>query len=254
METIYFELHDRSYRVKVEIPEHPSGLCIVVPSGQMGKFDQEGAEGERELYSHLFSLLPTQGIGVAQPDMPLRKRLDLPADEKHLCERGYLLKKTLQLPLLSHFPPERIVFLGVSLGGYVVLNNLHSRYAGAILVGCVIEEKISWTEPVRNIHLIYGSHDYIAYGDESGELIPIAPEEYSKKCVQLLKESGVVNVSCTILDGFSHTLTPRVDTTEKPEEKIMNLIKKIICVPHCSKKIPSSGREAHLGSVRYPQN
>lgn len=230
METIYLKSHERPYRVKVKLSENLKGLCIIVPSGQMGKYDEVGAEGEKELYSRLFSLLPEQGIGVIQPDLPLRERLDLGADEEHLHERVEIVEKTLQLPLLSSVTPEKIVFLGVSLGGSVVLQNLNSQHAGAVFVGCVIEDKIPWTEPIKQIHLIYGSHDYIAYadGNDLENLIPIAPDEYAQESVQLLKDSGVMNVSCTILEGFSHTLAPREETTENPAEKIMNIVMNII--------------------------
>lgn len=228
MEIQQFQLHHRTFRVKINIPEYANACCLIVPSGQMGRWDQEGAEGEKSLYSHLFSLLPAHGIGVVQPDMPLREQLDLPADEQHLREREEVLQQTLQLPLFSRFPPEKIIFLGVSLGGTIVLNHVSQPYENAILIGCVIEEKISWKKPPQTIHLIYGSHDYIAYVDETEQLIPIAPEEYSKECVKVLQESGVSQVSSTILQGYSHTLAPRENPIQKPEQFILKLIQSMV--------------------------
>ncbi|HDR7888517.1 hypothetical protein ABD81_16340 [Bacillus thuringiensis] len=212
-------------RMKVEIPKEAKGICILVSSGQMGRFDKGGAEGEQEFYSALFSILPSLGYGVIQPDMPLRDDINSPASTGHILERELWLKKCLASSLLSTFNWNQIVLLGVSLGGRVILNNLDRFYAGIILVGCVIDSEISNAQFINNVHLLYGSHDYIAYMDGSGNVSPISPEEYRWTSLNFLKEAGVNERQCTILKGYGHTLAEREKSEDDPIHIVTSIIK-----------------------------
>ncbi|MCK1993194.1 hypothetical protein GW626_04090 [Peribacillus muralis] len=213
-------------RMKVSIPENAQGLCIIVSSGQFGKFDEEGAEGELEFYSSLFSTLPTLGYGVLQPDMPIRGDRKVPASMEHITERENVLKNCLNSSIVEDFGWDRIVVVGMSLGSQIVLNNLNKPYAGVALIGCVIESEPVNYGLVNNIHLIYGSHDYIAYRSEEGDLLPISPEDYSKTSLKFLEEAEIKNASCTILEGFGHTLAIKEETQEKPVDFFISLLNK----------------------------
>ncbi|CAH0264484.1 hypothetical protein [Peribacillus simplex] len=226
MEVHQMDIESTIIRMKVSIPENAKGLCIIVPSGQFGKFDEEGAEGELEFYSSLFSALPTLGYGLLQPDMPVRNDRKAPATMEHITEREKVLKNCLNSSIVKKFGWERIVVIGMSLGSQIVLNNLNKPYAGAALIGCVIESEPVNYGLVNNIHLIYGSHDYIAYMGEEGDLLPISPEDYSKTSLKFLEKAGVKNASCTILEGFGHTLAIKEETQEKPVDLFISLLNK----------------------------
>lgn len=218
----------KGFRIKVDIPENPKGLCIIIPSGQMGKYDQPGADGEIDFYSSIFSSLPPNGFGVIQPDMPIRDNLNEPASRQHIKDRETIFTSLLDLPLVNQFDLNQIIIIGMSLGGEVIFNSLNKQFTGVILIGSVIDRKIPQQISVENIHLLYGSHDYIAYVGRDGIISPIGPEVYSKNSVKNLINAGAKNVKTTILHGYGHTLAQKDDVYDQPEKVILTIVNKFI--------------------------
>ena len=208
-------------RMKIHLPNTPKGICIIVSSGHMGSFDEQGVDGEQDLYSALFSLLPQMGYGVVQPDMPLRDNINIPATSEHIVEREKRLNSCIDYVLSLGFEWGNIVLIGFSLGGQIILDTLTNPLSGAILIGCVIDTELRTKINSKvNIKLLYGSNDYIAYLDESGEVKPISPEVYQWNSIKFLKIAGAKNISSKIIKGYGHSL----EKTEKSEDNLLEII------------------------------
>ncbi|MCS1352620.1 hypothetical protein [Mechercharimyces sp. CAU 1602] len=210
-------------RIRMRIPEQYSGCSVLIsPSGQFGKLDENGAEGELEFYNQVTNQLMQRNVGIIEFDHPLRSNLDEPADDHHLHLRMSLLREVIRHASLEH----TLVYLGVSLGAHVLLDVPELPGAGMILIGAVFEptdasQKRRYHKP---LHLIYGSEDYIGYGEDLNSIEIISPEEYIPWTVQNLKDAGFSAVTPHILLGYGHTLAKEGPTNEFPDQKVGDIV------------------------------
>lgn len=224
------------FRVRCDRPSvDPVGYCILVQSGQMGKYDETGANGELPIYQQLTERLNEQGIGVVRFDMMLRDDLSSPASEEHIAERIGRLRMVCECSFLSGLP---VVLCGMSLGAHCIWEVITSPddraiLHSAILIGFPVDEaRVVGNSHLQEVHLVYGSLDYIAYLDEEkpDEIVPIAPTDYSQWSLENLLPERELRREAHILDGLGHTLAPGtgIPAGSDPVSFILQLIKNAI--------------------------
>ncbi|OYD06343.1 hypothetical protein [Paludifilum halophilum] len=215
-----FEVDRVKYRGRYRGPEEPTVSCVIVPSGQMGRLDEDGAAGETTLYSRLSVLLTEKNIGVVQFDCPLREDNGEPADEEHVRLRSCCLKQALQ----TLHPEGPLIYIGMSLGAEVLVHDPPSPALGRVLIGYVLEEPFETREPGGYTHLVYGSEDYIGYGEDLSTIVSIAPEQYAPETARHFEESGFSGTEIHILQGYGHTLEEEEAVDIRAEQYIQQLI------------------------------
>ena len=132
------EMNTSKYRLHENVPVGAKKIVLIVQSGQMGKFDEDGAEGERQLYDQLEASLVQEKIAVCRFDFPDRvNRAETISDEEY-GDRASRLSAVFERIKIAH-PACSITFIGMSLGANLVLEKLQSvtSPASAVLIGLV---------------------------------------------------------------------------------------------------------------------
>lgn len=211
------------YRLHENVPFGAKKIVLIVQSGQMGKFDEEGAEGERQLYDQLEASLVQEKIGVCRFDFPDRvNRAETISDEEY-GDRASRLSAVFERIKTAH-PARSITFIGMSLGANLVLEKLQSvtSPASAVLIGLYVDEAITVSKQVKSISLVYGSEDYIAFGENISLADLIAPAEYSQTVRSCINSTAPFETS--ILKGLGHSLNPINSGAEGPIAHLVRLV------------------------------
>jgi hypothetical protein len=217
------EMNPSRYRLHENIPFGSKKIVLIVQSGQMGKFDEDGAEGERKLYDQLEVSLVEEKIGVCRFDFPDRvNRRESISDEEY-GYRASRLSAVYQRIKTAH-PACGITFIGMSLGANLVLEKLQSvtSPSSAVLIGLYVDEAVTVPEQVEAISLVYGSEDYIAFGENISLADLIAPAKYSQTVRSCINSTAPVETS--ILKGLGHSLNPMNSEAEGPIAHLVRLV------------------------------
>lgn len=91
-----------------------------------------------------------------------------------------------------------------------------------MLIGLYVDEPVTVAEQVEAISLVYGSEDYIAFGENISLANLIAPAKYSQTVRSCI--NSVAPVETSILKGLGHSLNPMNSEAEGPIARLVRLV------------------------------
>lgn len=211
-------------------PKSYMGTCILVPSGKTNKYDE--VTPENTFYNQLIAKLINSGIEVIQLDMPHRNKLDVPASKEHIASRTRRIRLLFQEPSLA-IKLKKVCLFGLSLGSQSILQ-LISDFSeskvveGIIIFGCVVEAPVVVMSDLKVIHLVYGSHDYIAYiSNDKSEFEVIPPSQYAELSAKNFVLRKWQQIHTHILEDFGHLPLPIPNKNTSAIPIILNIIHSI---------------------------
>jgi len=218
-------------RVRVDRPlaRAATTAVLIVQSGRMAHFDQPGYEAE--LYERLTGRLLSEGLAVVRFDIERSVSMVRHSNaDKRAARTRRLREMVSKVPALAG--TTRLIFLGASLGALSVMDVLAREHlpgvAGALLIGCVLEEPQVVMSPLARLELLYGERDCIVYVEAVGAFgQPIAPTQYAQLTLNNLVLLPSSEAGVHILAGAGHLLEGV--GARSPNEHVLDLLVALIC-------------------------
>lgn len=203
--------------------------CIFINSGRTSVFDSN--KEETKSFAEIKKAIALKGISSIEFDLPERKSNNNIADTEEINKRYQRLITVLTSDFFQPYL-KSYMLIGLSLGGQIIVNLLCDNNTdikpakSIILLSTVIEKPTFIHSDVKNIHLIYGSRDCIAYcqGDDVGEIV--TPSKYSETSKKFLITKQSQKKHIHILQGVGHLMDYReIDGIVcTPQERITSVI------------------------------